>query len=50
MHPLQDCMQGRLTHVLIDQAGHALIPEQPQAVVQALLRWMAGLPTEVVAR
>ena len=50
IHPLQDCMQGRLTHVLIDQAGHALIPEQPQAVVQALLRWMAGLPTEVVAR
>lgn len=47
MHPLQDCMQGRLTHVLIDQAGHALIPEQPQAVVQALLQWMAGLPTEV---
>jgi len=43
-------MQGRLTHVLIDQAGHALIPEQPQAVVQALLRWMAGLPTQVVAR
>ena len=50
MHPLQDCMQGRLTHVLIDQAGHALIPEQPQAVVQALLRWMAGLPTQAVAR
>ena len=50
MHPLQDCMQGRLTHVLIDQAGHALIPEQPQAVVQALLRWMADLPTQAVAR
>ena len=50
LHPLQDCMQGRLTHVLIDQAGHALIPEQPQAVVQALLRWMAGLPTQAVAR
>lgn len=49
IHPLQDCMQGRLTHVLIDQAGHALIPEQPQAVVQALLRWMAGLPTQAVA-
>ena len=50
IHPLQDCMQGRLTHVLIDQAGHALIPEQPQAVVQALLRWMADLPTQAVAR
>ena len=50
IHPLQDCMQERLTHVLIDQAGHALIPEQPQAVVQALLRWMADLPTQPVAR
>ena len=50
IHPLQDCMQERLTHVLIDRAGHALIPEQPQAVVQALLRWMADLPTQAVAR
>lgn len=49
-HPLQPYMEGRLTHVLIDQAGHALIPEQPQAVVQALLQWMAGLPTHVEAR
>jgi len=49
-HPLQPYMEGRLTHVLIDQAGHALIPEQPQAVVQALLQWMAGLPTHAVTR
>lgn len=49
-HPLQPYMEGRLTHVLIDQAGHALIPEQPQAVVQALLQWMAGLPSHAVAR
>jgi hypothetical protein len=29
---------------VIPRASHALIPEQPQAVVAALVGWIKGLP------
>jgi pimeloyl-ACP methyl ester carboxylesterase len=35
---------ARVTVVTIPEAGHALVPEQPQAVVAALLDWMRNLP------
>lgn len=34
--PLADC-------VTIENAGHALLPEQPEAVAQALIAWLDGL-------
>jgi pimeloyl-ACP methyl ester carboxylesterase len=34
----------RVSVALIRNAGHALVPEQPVAVVAALLAWMRGLP------
>jgi pimeloyl-ACP methyl ester carboxylesterase len=34
----------RVSVVTIPDAGHALVPEQPAAVVAALLGWMRGLP------
>jgi len=35
----------RVTVGVIADAGHALVPEQPQAVVDALLDWMRKLPS-----
>jgi pimeloyl-ACP methyl ester carboxylesterase len=35
---------ARVSVVTIPDAGHALVPEQPVAVVAALLGWMRGLP------
>ena len=35
---------ARVTVVTIPDAGHALVPEQPAAVVAALLGWMRELP------
>ena len=34
----------RVEAVVIDNASHALFPEQPQAVADAILRWVAKLP------
>ena len=34
----------RVTVVTIPDAGHALVPEQPRAVAEALLAWMRTLP------
>jgi pimeloyl-ACP methyl ester carboxylesterase len=34
----------RVTLVVIDNASHALIPEQPKAVVDALVEWVSLLP------
>ena len=34
----------RVQSVVIDNASHALFPEQPQAVADAVLRWVASLP------
>ena len=35
----------RATIVVIPNASHALIPEQPQAVVEAIVAWIGRLPT-----
>jgi hypothetical protein len=34
----------RVTLVVIDNASHALIPEQSKAVVDALVEWVSLLP------
>jgi pimeloyl-ACP methyl ester carboxylesterase len=36
----------RATIVVIPNAGHALIPEQPGAVTEAILKWIGGLPRQ----
>jgi pimeloyl-ACP methyl ester carboxylesterase len=41
---LREELGARVTVVTIPGAGHALVPEQPQAVVAALLAWMRTLP------
>lgn len=41
---LKSCLGDRVTIATIPSAGHALLPEQPKAVVRALLHWIAGLP------
>jgi pimeloyl-ACP methyl ester carboxylesterase len=35
---------NRVTVMVIPHASHALIPEQPKAVVEALTTWIKGLP------
>ena len=40
---LREELGARVTVVTIPDAGHALVPEQPGAVVAALLAWMRGL-------
>ncbi len=42
-HVLKEALGGRVTVAQVDRAGHALIPEQPQAVARALCDWAAGL-------
>lgn len=41
-HVLTSELGNRVTTELIDGAGHALLPEQPLAVAQALTRWVQG--------
>jgi pimeloyl-ACP methyl ester carboxylesterase len=41
---LVDEFGARVTVVVIPDASHALIPEQPQAVVDAVVAWMRTLP------
>ena len=41
---LREEFGGRVTVAVIPDAGHALVPEQPEAVVAALLDWMRKLP------
>jgi len=40
---LREELGARVSVVTIPEAGHALVPEQPQAVVAALLGWMKNL-------
>jgi pimeloyl-ACP methyl ester carboxylesterase len=40
---LRDELGGRVTVEVIEDASHALIPEQPAAVVAALVRWMRSV-------
>ena len=41
---LKDEFGGRVTIAVIPDASHALIPEQPAAVVEAIVAWMRRLP------
>jgi len=41
---MKDEFGQRVTVVVIPRASHALIPEQPRAVVEALTNWIKGLP------
>ena len=41
---MKDEFGSRVTVMLIPNASHALIPEQPKAVVEALSRWIKALP------
>ena len=41
---MKDEFGDRVTIVTIRDASHALFPEQPQAVVRALVDWVRGLP------
>jgi pimeloyl-ACP methyl ester carboxylesterase len=42
---LREEFGDRVTVVTIADAGHALVPEQPQAVAAALVEWMRNLPS-----
>ncbi len=44
MNELRDEFGGRVTIAVIPDASHALIPEQPAAVVAAIVAWMRKLP------
>jgi pimeloyl-ACP methyl ester carboxylesterase len=41
---MKDEFGSRVTVMVIPNASHALIPEQPKAVVEALSRWIKSLP------
>ena len=41
---MKDEFGDRVTLVVIDNASHALIPEQPKVVVNALVAWVSSLP------
>jgi pimeloyl-ACP methyl ester carboxylesterase len=41
---MKDEFGARVTVMVIPDASHALIPEQPEAVVEALVRWIRTLP------
>ena len=43
MNELRDELGGRVTVVVIRDASHALLPEQPKAVVEAIAAWVRGL-------
>jgi pimeloyl-ACP methyl ester carboxylesterase len=40
---LREAIGDQVSTVLIEGAGHALVPEQPQAVARAMRDWIAGL-------
>jgi pimeloyl-ACP methyl ester carboxylesterase len=41
---MKDEFGNRVTIAVVQNASHALIPEQPQAVVEALTAWIKTLP------
>jgi pimeloyl-ACP methyl ester carboxylesterase len=43
-HVLRDALGPRVTVRVVANAGHALIPEQPQEVSKALAEWMRHIP------
>ena len=43
MNELKDELGNRVTVAVIRNASHALLPEQPAAVVEAIVAWVRGL-------
>jgi hypothetical protein len=43
MNELRDELGSRVTVAVIRDASHALLPEQPRAVVEAIVAWVRGL-------
>jgi pimeloyl-ACP methyl ester carboxylesterase len=43
---IRDEFGERATVAVIANASHALIPEQPAAVVDAIVAWIGGLPRQ----
>ncbi|MBI0538015.1 alpha/beta hydrolase [Roseomonas sp. KE2513] len=41
---LRDVLGPRVTRVVVERAGHALVPEQPRAVADALIAFARSLP------
>ena len=46
MNEMREELGDRVTITVIPNASHALIPEQPAAVVDAIVKWIATLPRE----
>jgi pimeloyl-ACP methyl ester carboxylesterase len=44
MNEIREGFGERATIVVLPDASHALIPEQPDAVVDAIVAWMRRLP------
>jgi pimeloyl-ACP methyl ester carboxylesterase len=44
MNEIREEFGERATVVVIPNASHALIPEQPAAVVEAIVAWIGKLP------
>ena len=44
MNEIKDEFGERATIVVVPNASHALIPEQPGAVIEAIVAWMRKLP------
>jgi pimeloyl-ACP methyl ester carboxylesterase len=44
MNEIREEFGERATIIVIPNASHALLPEQPAAVVEAIVGWMGGLP------
>jgi pimeloyl-ACP methyl ester carboxylesterase len=44
MNEMRDEFGDRVTIAVVPNASHALIPEQPAAVVDAIVKWIATLP------
>jgi pimeloyl-ACP methyl ester carboxylesterase len=44
LEELQASLGPRVTRVVVERAGHALVPEQPEAVAEALIAFARGLP------
>ena len=47
---IKDEFGERATIVVIPNASHALIPEQPAAVISAIVEWIRGLPLPATTR
>jgi pimeloyl-ACP methyl ester carboxylesterase len=47
---IKDEFGERATIIVIPNASHALIPEQPTAVISAIVEWIRGLPLRATTR